>query len=235
MIKNIKCTICGNIFSYEHKTNKRWVCSSCKRANEVKASAKYNALPQRRIIAAQNAAKFRSSPKGKATIAVYKTTTHGKAVKARIAARYNASPKGKASKSRIAIKYRSSLKGQITESKYMVKYYNTLNGKASRKRFIASPKGFACEARHYALRRKRSTNPPLFALRVLQLHMLKESCAICGKPYQKWHAIDHIVALCNGGKDEWDNYQPICGGRKTSCHVKKTTEDIKIYNLSRHG
>jgi len=93
------------------------------------------------------------------------------------------------------------------------------------RRFFKTPKGKAALAKHEAKRRERSTNPTIFAARILQLHANKEPCAECGASYSKTHQVDHMLALCLGGTDDWDNLQPLC----IICHRKKTAEDVVKY------
>lgn len=88
--------------------------------------------------------------------------------------------------------------------------------------YTKTPKGRAYAANGTARRRERSTDPALYAARVLILHDLQESCAECSIPYDISHQIDHILALCNGGTDDWDNLQPLC----ILCHRKKTARDV---------
>lgn len=92
------------------------------------------------------------------------------------------------------------------------RYYKTLKGKTNLFKKAAA-------------RREYSTDPALYAARVYMLHDLRESCAICGALYDTTHQVDHILALCLGGIDSWDNYQPLC----LICHRKKTTEDLRKY------
>lgn len=97
-------------------------------------------------------------------------------------------------------------------------------GKESQRRFYKTPRGKATHAKHNAQRRELSTDPALYAARVRQLHEQLEPCAYprCGNPlYKTTHEVDHIIALCLGGIDEWSNYQPLC--RK--CHILKSVED----------
>lgn len=89
------------------------------------------------------------------------------------------------------------------------------------RRSYKTPKGKASYAKQVAMRRALSTNPALYAARVLQLHTNKEPCAECGALYSETHQIDHILALCLGGTDVWENYRPLC----IKCHPKKTAED----------
>lgn len=91
------------------------------------------------------------------------------------------------------------------------------------RRYYGTPRGKAARAKEAAKRRKHSTDPALYAARVYLLHDLQESCAVCGVPYDTTHQIDHIVALCLGGTDDWDNLQPLC----ILCHREKTKEDIR--------
>ncbi len=92
-------------------------------------------------------------------------------------------------------------------------------------KFFSTPKGRLCRARILSRRRSRSTNPEVFAYRVLMLHTLKEPCAICGIPYSVSHQVDHIRALCLGGTDDWDNLQPAC----VPCHRIKSADDLHKY------
>lgn len=91
------------------------------------------------------------------------------------------------------------------------------------KKYYETPKGKASYARMTANRRERSTDPELYAARVELLHIMRESCNICGTLYKVTHQIDHILALCLGGSDVWSNYQPLC----ILCHKKKTEEDMR--------
>lgn len=144
--------------------------------------------------------------------AEYYQTPNGRAIKLKAMAKYHRSSKGKATKFR----YKQSPKGKATTAR-VHKNYMPL--------WSQTPKGKAVRARSHIKRRKRSTNPDLYALRVLQLHQNREPCAICGTSYKRSHTIDHIIALCNEGRDEWSNYQPIC----KLCHKIKTKQDIQIY------
>ncbi len=92
------------------------------------------------------------------------------------------------------------------------------------RRYYRTPKGRTTRARMSASRRTHSTNPELYAARVQQLHTMRESCAICGTPYNHTHQVDHIVALCLDGTDDWENLQPAC----ILCHRKKTSVDLRI-------
>lgn len=85
-----------------------------------------------------------------------------------------------------------------------------------------TPKGRAALAKHCAKRREHSTDPALYAARVELLHVMQEPCAECHTPYNITHQVDHIIALCLGGTDNWDNLQPLC----IECHRKKTAEDV---------
>ncbi len=91
--------------------------------------------------------------------------------------------------------------------------------------FNGTPAGRAHIAKGAAARRERSNDPALYAARVYILHDLRESCAVCSEPYDITQQIDHILALENGGTDDWDNYQPIC----IICHRPKTAEDHRIH------
>jgi len=107
-----------------------------------------------------------------------------------------------------------------TKKRYVEKHREQYNNAA--KEYYRTPKGKANRARKIAKRRKRSTDPGAYATRVELLHTIQESCAKCGAPYLITHTVDHILALCLGGTDDWDNLQPIC----VLCHRKKTAEDL---------
>ena len=91
------------------------------------------------------------------------------------------------------------------------------------KEFYKTPKGRIARAKMNASRREHSTDPALYAARVVILHTQKESCAKCHTEYDITNQVDHIVALCLGGTDDWDNLQPLC----ILCHRKKTEEDMR--------
>lgn len=80
-------------------------------------------------------------------------------------------------------------------------------------------------AKESAKRRERSTDPEAYAARVELLHTIHESCAMCGALYLISHQIDHILALCLDGTDDWDNLQPAC----ILCHREKTKEDMRKF------
>jgi 5-methylcytosine-specific restriction protein A len=64
--------------------------------------------------------------------------------------------------------------------------------------------------------------PPRVRLRVFEA--FGGRCAICGCKIGatvKW-ALDHIIALINGGENRESNLQPICDG----CHKIKTRADV---------
>lgn len=91
--------------------------------------------------------------------------------------------------------------------------------------FYKTPTGRATRARSNTRRRTHSTDPALYAARVYVLHDLHESCAKCGALYDTTHQIDHIIALCLGGTDDWDNLQPLC----VFCHRRKSAGDLSKY------
>lgn len=93
------------------------------------------------------------------------------------------------------------------------------------RRFRGTPEGRAALARGSAKRRKRATDPALYAARVYILHDLQESCAKCRAPYDITHQIDHILALCLGGTDDWSNLQPLC----LLCHRRKSVEETREF------
>ncbi len=105
------------------------------------------------------------------------------------------------------------------------KYQQSEKGRAHLAEYNSTPKGKAKLARSCARRRERSTDPELYAARVELLHVLRESCTKCHTPYKIVHQIDHIIPLCLGGSDDWNNLQPLC----VLCHREKTKEDMKIY------
>ena len=62
--------------------------------------------------------------------------------------------------------------------------------------------------------------PPRVRLRILDAHDGK--CAVCGTKIIGSFAVDHVIALINGGENSEANAQPIC----TPCHRVKTAEDV---------
>lgn len=102
-----------------------------------------------------------------------------------------------------------------------------------KKKYNRAPKGRAKEARMMARRREHSTGPELYGTRIELLHTLQEPCAKCHTSYRITHQIDHILALCLGGTDDWENLQPLC----IACHRPKTVEDLRKYRekLSEEG
>lgn len=98
--------------------------------------------------------------------------------------------------------------------------------------YFKTPRGRVNAAKARAKRREHSTDPEAYATRVELLHTLREPCAICHTPYLISHQIDHIVALCLGGTDDWDNLEPLC----VKCHRKKTVEDLdELASVRRRG
>ena len=100
-------------------------------------------------------------------------------------------------------------------------------------RYRRTPKGRVALARRYAKRRSSTTDADSYAARVEHLHSIRESCASCHTPYKITYQIDHIVALCLGGTDNWDNLQPLC----IPCHKVKSMVDMNKHNkvLSRRA
>jgi len=49
----------------------------------------------------------------------------------------------------------------------------------------------------------------------------KWTCAMCRQLLPPTFEIDHIIALCNGGKDQTGNMQALCN----NCHAAKTSTD----------
>lgn len=152
--------------------------------------------------------------------------------KAQSVRRYRSTPEGKASARKAVRDYGQTPNGKVVEARGKATYRQTPKGKAASARTVVrynlSPKGKANMARQAAKRRERSTDPELLAARVELLHIIKESCAKCKTPYMVTHQIDHIVALCLGGTDDWSNLQPLC----IKCHRKKTREDIHKFSGS---
>lgn len=91
-----------------------------------------------------------------------------------------------------------------------------------KRKYYQTPKGKATMSRRNHARREWSTDPEAYAARVEMLHIMREPCTKCHMPYSITHQIDHIVALCLGGTDSWDNLQPLC----ILCHRRKTAEDM---------
>ena len=50
-------------------------------------------------------------------------------------------------------------------------------------------------------------------------------CNLCGEKLDPHYEIDHVVALCNKGRDEMANMQALC----VSCHRTKTVNDRRIF------
>lgn len=150
-------------------------------------------------------------------------------------AKYRQSPKSKIAQSRGQIKFYQLLKNKIVKAEYMVEYWKRPEVKIAKikydTKFNQSIKGKVCSARQRSKRRARSTNSELYVARVLQLHRDKESCAICDKSYERTHQVDHIIALCNGGSDDWSNLQPIC----VKCHRIKTGQDIGLWHKNKNN
>lgn len=130
--------------------------------------------------------------------------------------RYRAKPENTAKhREKERLRYQNSLEYQVRVKDRVRQYSTTPNGIVSRMKYRAT-------------QRPPLTNPELFAMRTISLRSLKESCALCNKPYERGHIIDHILALCNGGKDELSNYQPVC----RECHYKKNGQDYHIWRVN---
>lgn len=155
--------------------------------------------------------------------------------KNRILHKYYQSPEGKTANTMSCAKYRQSQKGKTVKARIMRKYYRTPEGRAACDKswaaYYQSPKGKAAIARLLAKRRERSTSPELYAARVELLHIAREPCAKCGVPYRISHQIDHIIPLCLGGTDNWDNLWPLCA----QCHREKTGRDLHEYRKRLSG
>lgn len=66
--------------------------------------------------------------------------------------------------------------------------------------------------------------PPRVKARIIDRH--HGQCAKCGRYLRAGYiAIDHIIALCNGGKHCESNLQPLC---TVPCHEEKTRADVAI-------
>lgn len=141
-------------------------------------------------------------------------------------AKYQLTQEGKAALARARIKYRQTKKGKEALNEAMVTYRHTPEGRVKTNHnatnFNSTPKGKAHTARACARRRDLSTNPQSFAARVELLHIMQEPCTACEAPYMATHQVDHIVALCLSGTDDWENLQPLC----IKCHRKKTVVDL---------
>lgn len=203
-----KCVICG--VDTDSNANRRKYCIDCLIKIKREWGRKYRLTEKSKKWLEQykQSSKFKISRK----IAQKKYRENNLEKVKALSKQYEQSPRGKLLKAEKARRYHQSANGKKVVRKWHSKYLKT-------------PKGKAHDARHYAKRRIRSTNPELFALRVKQLHELREPCAVCGMSYKKYHSIDHILALCNGGIDEWGNYQPIC----IECYTEKTKEDFRIF------
>ncbi len=122
--------------------------------------------------------------------------------------------------------YNGDNHGHNKENMKRFRERNPGNHNETIREFRKTPKGRASLARMKAKRREYSTDPEVYAVRVETLHTLHESCARCGIPYKFTHQVDHILALCLGGIDDWDNFQPLC----ILCHKGKTAEDMHSFN-----
>lgn len=111
-------------------------------------------------------------------------------------------------------KLRQTARGKLLFAGYQAKYCKT-------------PKGKAAFAKKQIRRRGYLASPELFAARIERLHTLHEPCTECGSMYEVTHQIDHIVALCLGGGNEWSNLQPLC----ILCHRKKSVNDLHQFRL----
>jgi len=149
--------------------------------------------------------------------------------KNRVLREYRRSAEGKAANMESATKYRQSSKGRTTRNKIMKEYYQTPDGRVavdnSHTRYRQTPQGKVAVARMLSNRRERSTNPGSYIARVELLHTIHEPCAKCHTSYKISHQIDHIVALCLGGTDDWSNLQPLC----VSCHRQKSGMDLSKF------
>jgi len=195
LVEQTICTRCGEDFSDEQIRNHRQFCDICRVANR----ADFEAARAK-------------SPKRIAQRLVYEQTPKRKASHTACIAIRMATPEGRAAHLDAQRRYIETPRGKVYMATYQVAYRNSSGGQA------AIAKGFA-------KRRERSTDPDLFAARVELLHILKESCAMCGELYKRSYQIDHILALCNGGIDKWDNYRPLC----LECHGVKTREDLRLF------
>lgn len=127
--------------------------------------------------------------------------------------------------------WRDNNQERHTETQLRWAHDNPKQFKRNHDKYYHSPKGKALTAQQHARRRSWTTDPGLYAERVLQLHSQKESCAICSLHYKPSHVIDHIIPLFAYGTDDWDNLQPIC----IECHYEKTGEDIRKYRNNGHN
>jgi 5-methylcytosine-specific restriction endonuclease McrA len=51
-------------------------------------------------------------------------------------------------------------------------------------------------------------------------------CYLCHSMLEAQFEIDHAIALCLGGRDEYDNLRPVC----RPCHAKKTLMEVTAVN-----
>lgn len=155
----------------------------------------------------------------------YRATPEGKAAALETMRRYTATPEGKAAILENQRKRRATPEGRAIYLEAQRSYRATPEGRAalsqSRARYYSSPEGRASFALAGAKRRERSTDPESYAARVELLHIMEEPCACCQTSYKITHQVDHIIALCLGGTDDWKNLQPLC----ILCHREKTRED----------
>lgn len=70
---------------------------------------------------------------------------------------------------------------------------------------------------------KRRSGTALQKLR-LRMYTTNPCCNSCGRltKHPEGYVLDHIKALCNGGRDTDDNLQLLCH----DCHDKKTAKDL---------
>jgi HNH endonuclease len=81
--------------------------------------------------------------------------------------------------------------------------------------------GFKCNEQMTQQRRKLSNSVRM------QIAASREwKCYICDCSLPSYFQIDHKVALCLGGKDEYSNLAAICPG----CHPKKTLMEVRCIN-----
>ncbi len=194
------CIRCKGIFAYVYTAGSlRKYCDEC-----------------RPIVREEQQEKLRQSPKAKAA-------------KARYLAIWQKTPEGKAAFARSSVRYRQTPEGKATRAKIMREYYHTPEGRAAivkrEAAYRQTPEGKAAYAKAGANRRERSTDPESYAARVELLHAMREPCAECGVPYKVSHQVDHIIALCLGGTDDWDNLEPKC----TECHRRKSGKDLSKF------
>lgn len=145
-------------------------------------------------------AKYRNSPKGKATRVKYRASLKSKAARAT----YRTSLKGQATRA----KYRRSNKGRTYHAKYQEKYRASPNGKASRARIDIKRRAHFNAALVNDFTADQWTS-------ILKAHRFR--CHYCGKRGRKSLTKDHVIPISKGGNHTASNIVPACG----PCNLRK--------------